>query len=437
MSPEQARGEPVDHRSDLFSLAVCVYETLVGERLFVGDITSSPSMIYSQPVRPPSQARPGLPRELDALFASALALAPAERFQSADQFQAELDQVIYRYGLAYSAREMAAHLREICGEVRHWRSLEADIGQPTSTAVLEADEVARHGAITSTFLTGVSNQGERFTQTTGWDQPSWTSGAPAESTQTGEGMNGLTLIGDFSPTGEPSIRLGKPLAEGTQLRSILGLAPLGEDAPPPLCIDRPARSDATPSSVLGDLTHVSADPLASPPGPLVQLEFDELLLDSQPHDADDEGLDELTLPQGPQGLTNDLLLAMDSEAPATEVHDDETTNTYLPWGTSQQGSPEEEIPALDPPPVPRAPVGLDMAMPRTRKADSLRGLRLSELETHLAAAAGDVANNSPSNTKVPRPAALQRGSHLRLTIAVVGIILLGIPIAVLIYYALM
>ncbi|HEX2573993.1 MAG TPA: serine/threonine-protein kinase [Polyangia bacterium] len=432
MSPEQARGEQVDHRSDVFSLAVCLYEALVGERLFVGDPTSSPSMVYSQPVRPPSQVRPGLPRDLDDLLARALAPTPAERYESADEFHDALDLVVYRNNLAYSAREMSAHLREICGEVRHWRSLENDIGQPTGTAVLEGDEAARSGGNTFsgvTFLTGVTNQGERFTQTTGWDTPSWTAGIPAETTQAGEG-NGLTLTGDFSPGGEPSVRLGKPLAEGTQLRSILGLAPLGDDAPSLLRTGRSAGPDLTPSPVLGEPTQVSADPLADPPGSQGQLEFDELLLDSQPHDPDGGGLDELTLPQGPQGLATDLLLAAGGEAhdDDAEEHEDETTSTYMSWGTSPREAAEEEIPALDPPPAPKPPVGLDGPMPRTRKADSLRGLRIGDLEMPHPAAASDV--------QVPRPAAPRprSGPHLRLLVA---IIVLGVAIAILLNYVLM
>jgi serine/threonine protein kinase len=423
MSPEQARGEPVDHRSDLYSLAVCIYESLVGERLFVGDLTSSPSMIYSQPVRPPSQARLGLPRELDAVFARALALAPADRFQSADQFQEALDRIIYRYCLAYSAQEMAVHLREVCGEVRHWRSLENDIGQPTGTAVLEGDEAARRGGVT--FFTGVSGLGDRLTQNTGWDTPSWALGAPAETTHGGEAVTGVALTGDFGPGGEPSFRIGKPLAEGTQLRSILGLAPLGDEAPPLLRIDSAAGVDATPSLVLNDPTQVSADPMASLPAPLVRSqEFDELLLDGQSDDAGDGGLEERTLPQGPEGLATDLELHDDDRA--AEAHDDEPTSTFL--SLSPRGeSLEEEIPALGPPPVSTTPASPDPALPRTRKADSLGGFRNSVIYVPPPAASPDVGTSPPMASK-------PRDSRLPLIVAV---ILLGIPVAIFIYLRLM
>src|SRR3982751_806621 len=75
MSPEQARNEPIDHRSDLYSLGVCLHEALTAERLFVGDLSTPPEEIYRQPIVPVSHKRLGIPPALDDVLAKALAPA--------------------------------------------------------------------------------------------------------------------------------------------------------------------------------------------------------------------------------------------------------------------------------------------------------------------------------------------------------------------------
>src|SRR5262249_4999936 len=116
MSPEQARGEPLDHRSDLYSLAICIYEILSGERLFVVELTTSAESVYLQPIPPLSAKRCGLPRELDDMFAKALARDPNGRFQNAAEFSEALLRVAHKNQLMFSAIELGEHLHELCGE---------------------------------------------------------------------------------------------------------------------------------------------------------------------------------------------------------------------------------------------------------------------------------------------------------------------------------
>jgi serine/threonine-protein kinase len=84
MSPEQARGVPADHRSDLFSFGAILYEMLAGERAFRGD--NDVEMLVAV-IRdpPPPLSRPGrsVPPELEDLVLRCLEKEPEERFQSA------------------------------------------------------------------------------------------------------------------------------------------------------------------------------------------------------------------------------------------------------------------------------------------------------------------------------------------------------------------
>lgn len=84
LSPEQARGEPVDARSDIYSAGCLLYELLTGRPPFLGD---SPVSVAYQHVRempiPPSQLDADITPEMDAITMKALAKSPDDRYQSA------------------------------------------------------------------------------------------------------------------------------------------------------------------------------------------------------------------------------------------------------------------------------------------------------------------------------------------------------------------
>ncbi len=94
LSPEQARGESVDARSDVYSLGCVLYEILTGEPPFIGD---SPVAVAYQHVRedptPPSSRNPALTPELDAVVLKALAKNPENRYQSAAEMRTDLIRV--------------------------------------------------------------------------------------------------------------------------------------------------------------------------------------------------------------------------------------------------------------------------------------------------------------------------------------------------------
>lgn len=95
LSPEQARGEVVDARSDLYSTGCLLYELLTGRPPFTGD--SPVSVAYqhvSETPIPPSQVDPGVPAALDPLVMKALAKDPDDRYQTAADFRSDAERAI-------------------------------------------------------------------------------------------------------------------------------------------------------------------------------------------------------------------------------------------------------------------------------------------------------------------------------------------------------
>src|SRR5216684_2139668 len=91
LSPEQARGERVDARSDLYSAGCLLYELLTGRPPFTGDspVAIAYQHVTENPVTP-SRIDPEIPPWADAIVLKAMAKSPADRYQSAAEMRADL-----------------------------------------------------------------------------------------------------------------------------------------------------------------------------------------------------------------------------------------------------------------------------------------------------------------------------------------------------------
>jgi serine/threonine-protein kinase len=116
LSPEQARGERVDSRSDLYSAGCLLYELLTGRPPFAGD---SPAAVIYQHVRqnpvPPSQADPQIPRWADAIVLKAMAKIPADRYQSAAEMRADIQRALSGRPVSPPQAEMLQQTQRLGG----------------------------------------------------------------------------------------------------------------------------------------------------------------------------------------------------------------------------------------------------------------------------------------------------------------------------------
>ena len=118
MSPEQAWGKDIDHRSDIFSLGLVLYEMLTLEKVFAGESELSIlEQVRNPQVEAPSALNPEVPAEVDAIVLRALEADREARYQSARDLQRDLEKVTRQQGWSCSVADVARFLSDLSSGV--------------------------------------------------------------------------------------------------------------------------------------------------------------------------------------------------------------------------------------------------------------------------------------------------------------------------------
>jgi eukaryotic-like serine/threonine-protein kinase len=111
LSPEQARGTNVDQRSDVYSLGIVLYELLTGTVPFNGDTPVEIAMKHLSTLpEAPSVKRPDIPRDLDLIVMRSLAKDPDDRYQSAEEMDADLERFLRGAAVSPVTEEAATQI---------------------------------------------------------------------------------------------------------------------------------------------------------------------------------------------------------------------------------------------------------------------------------------------------------------------------------------
>jgi serine/threonine protein kinase len=117
MSPEQARGEKIDHRSDIYAMGILLYEMVTHERMFDGEINYNLfRKVLESEYRPAWEINSELPEALCRIIDRALAKEPEMRYQSAEEMLTDIEKCMHSLSIIPSYRNLARFMKQLFGE---------------------------------------------------------------------------------------------------------------------------------------------------------------------------------------------------------------------------------------------------------------------------------------------------------------------------------
>src|SRR4029079_9952684 len=142
MSPEQAWGDQIDYRSDIFSAGIVLYEMMTGQMLYLEeDLHKLLDMVRKADIAPPSTLRKGMPPQLEKIVMHALEKDRRNRYQSAQDFATDLERFLHTYSPVFTAAKVAQVMKKVIGDpVEVPYDVEVRDG-PMSTHTLTSDDL--------------------------------------------------------------------------------------------------------------------------------------------------------------------------------------------------------------------------------------------------------------------------------------------------------
>ena len=149
MAPEQARGQAVDRRTDIFAIGIVLYEILTGHKLFKGDndFDTLEKVREAKVEPPPSSLNNHVDPELEAITLKALARDAGDRYQSASELQTALEDHMSKKGYDFSTVRLAQYLQTLFQHDIEQDSQRFQIAVGTTAPLSGADQstvVRRH-----------------------------------------------------------------------------------------------------------------------------------------------------------------------------------------------------------------------------------------------------------------------------------------------------